>query len=80
MKAVETRIHERFRFQKEKFVTEEFREILPDVKVYENQTGIRVYFDYKENLVKFWEDQAKKAFTKSIPYSNQYGPLTTFFN
>lgn len=80
MKAVETRIHERFRFQKEKFVTEEFREILSDVKVYENQTGIRVYFDYKENLVKLWEDQAKKAFTKSIPYSNQYGPLTAFFN
>jgi len=80
MKAVETRIHERFRFQKEKFLTEEFREILPDVKVYENQTGIRVYFDYKENLVKFWKDQTKKAFTKSIPYLNQYGPLTAFFN
>ena len=80
MKAVETRIHERFRFQKEKFVTEEFREILPDVKVYENQTGIRVYFDYKENLVNFWEDQTKTVFTKSIPYSNQYGPLTAFFN
>jgi len=42
MKAVEMRIHERFRFQNEKFVTEEFREILPDVKDYENQTGIRV--------------------------------------
>jgi len=41
---------------------------------------IRVYFDYEENLVKFWEDQSKKAFTKSIPYSNQYGPLTAFFN
>jgi len=80
MEAVETRIHERFRFQKEKLVTEQFREILPNVKAYENQTGIRVYFDYKENLVKFWEDQTKKAFTKSIPYSNQCGPLTTFFN
>jgi hypothetical protein len=80
IKAVETQIHERFHFQKEKFVTEEFREILPDVKGYENQTGIRVYFDYKENLVKFWEDQAKKAFTKAIPYTNQYGPLTAFFN
>ena len=80
VKAVETRIQERFRFQKEKFVSEEFREILPDVKVDENQTGIRVYFDYKENLVKFWEDQAKKVFTKSIPYSNQHGPLTAFFN
>jgi len=80
MKAVETRIHERFRFQKDKFVTEDFREILSDVKVYENQTGIRVHFDYKDNLVKFWEDQTKKVFTKSIPYSNQYGPLTAFFN
>jgi len=80
MEAVETRIHERFRLQKEKFITEEFREILPDAKAYENQTGIRVYFDYKENLVKFWKDQAEKAFTKSIPYSNQYGPLTAFFN
>ena len=80
MKAVEMRIHERFRLQNEKFVTEEFREILPDVKDYENQTGIRVYFDYQENLVKFWEDQSKKAFTKSIPYSDQYGPLTAFFN
>ena len=80
MMAVETRIHERFRLQKKKFVTEEFREILSDVKAYENQTGIRVYFDYKENLVKFWEDQTKKTFTKSIPYSNQYGPLTAFFN
>lgn len=80
MKAVETRIRERIRFQNGKFVTEEFREILPDVKVYENQTGIRVYFDYTEDLVKFWEDQSKKTFTKSIPYSNQYGPLTAFFN
>ena len=80
MQAVATRIHERFRLQKERFVTEEFREILSDVKAYENQTGIRVYFDYKENLVKFWEDQTKKAFTKSIPFSNQYGPLTAFFN
>jgi hypothetical protein len=80
MKAVEMRIHERFRFQNEKFVTEEFREILPDVKDYENQTGIRVYFDYQENLVKFWEDQSKKVSTKSIPYSNQSGPLTAFFN
>jgi hypothetical protein len=80
MKAVETRVHEKFRFQNGKFVTEEFREILPDVKVYENQTGIRVYFDYTKNLVKFWEDQSKKAFTKAIPYSNQYGPLTAFFN
>ena len=80
MKAVETRIHERFHFQNHKFVTEEFREILPDVKDYENQTGIRVYFDYEENLVKFWEDQSKEAFTKSIPYSNQCGPLTAFFN
>ena len=80
MQAVETRIHERFRLQKEKFVTEEFREILPDVKAYENQTGIRVYFDYKDSLIKFWEDHAKKTFTKSIPYSNQYGPLTAFFN
>ena len=80
MKAVEMRIHERFHFQNGKFVTEEFREILPDVKAYENQTGIRVYFDYEENLVKFWEDQSKKSFTKSIPYSNQCGPLTAFFN
>ncbi len=80
MKSVEMRIHERFRFQNEKFVTEEFREILPDVKDYENQTGIRVYFDYEEHLVKFWEDQSKKAFTKSIPYSDQSGPLTAFFN
>jgi len=80
MKAVEMRIHERFHFQNGKFVTEEFREILPDVKDYENQTGIRVYFDHEENLVKFWEDQSKKVFTKSIPYSNQCGPLTAFFN
>jgi hypothetical protein len=80
LKAVEMRIHERFHFQNEKFVTDEFREILPDVKDYENQTGIRVYFDYQENLVKFWEDQSKKDFTKSLPYSNQCGPLTAFFN
>jgi hypothetical protein len=80
MKAVEMRIHERFHFQNEKFVTEEFREILPDAKDYENQTGIRVYFDYEKNLVKFWEDPSKKGFTKSIPYSNQCGPLTAFFN
>jgi len=36
MQAVATRIHERFRLQKERFVTEEFREILSDVKAYEN--------------------------------------------
>lgn len=80
MKAVETEIHEWLRFQKKKFVTEGFREILSDVKLYQNQTGIRVYFDYNENLIQFWEDQTTKDFTRSIPYSNQYGPLTAFFN
>jgi len=80
IKTIETRIHERFRYQNGRFITGEFREVLPNVKVYDNQTGIRVYFDYKEGLIKFWEDQTKKSWSRSIPYSNQFGPLTTFFN
>ncbi len=80
MKTVETSIQERFRPENGRFVTEEFREILPGVKLYENQTGIRVYFDYKEKLVKFWEDQTRQTFSRFMPYSNQLGPLTAFFN
>lgn len=80
MKTIETSIHEWFQYRNGRFITEEFREILPDVKVYENQTSIRVYFDYRKDLVKFWEDQTKETFSRSIPYSNQVGPLTAFFN
>lgn len=80
IKTIETRIHERLLYQNGRFITDEFREVLPNVKVYDNQTGIRVYFDYKEGLIKFWEDQTKKSWSRSIPYSNQFGPLTTFFN
>lgn len=79
IKTIETRIHERLLYQNGRFITDEFREVLPNVKVYDNQTGIRVYFDYKEGLIKFWEDQTKKSWSRSIPYSNQFGPLTTFF-
>jgi hypothetical protein len=80
IKTIETRIHERFRYQNGRFITGEFREVLPNVKVYDNQTSIRVYFDYRKDLVKFWEDQTKETFSRSIPYSNQVGPLTAFFN
>ena len=80
MKTIATQIHERFRLKERRFITEEFREIVPEVKVYQNQTGIKVYFDYNENLIKFWEYQTNKTFSKSMSLTNQVGPLTAFFN
>lgn len=80
LKAIETKLAERFHLKHGKFKTEEFKEILPDVKKYENQTGIKVYFDDNENLIKFWEDQTKEDYSKSIKYTNQVGPMTGFFN
>lgn len=80
VKAIETKISEKFHFKHGSFVTEEFKEILPKVKKYENQTGMKVHFDYKERRIKFWEDQTKKDFNKSIAYTGQVGPMTGFFN
>ena len=80
MMSVETRLEEEFRLKNNRFLTEEFREILPTVKTYENQSGIRICFDYIEDLVKFWEDQTKAEFSKSIKYTDQVGPMTGFLN
>ena len=78
--SIEKRLQERYRLKKNKFVTEELKEVLPMVKRDKNQSGFRVYFDYTENLIKFWEDQTKADFSKSIKYTNQVGPMTGFFN
>ena len=80
IKSVETRLQERYRLENKRFVTEELKEILPRVKKYENQSGIRVYFDHAEDLVKFWEDQTQAEFSKSMKYTTQVGPMAGFFN
>ena len=61
-------------------MTDELKEILPKKEKYKNQSAIRVYFDYTENLVKFWEDQTNANFSKSIKYTNEVGPMAGFFN
>lgn len=80
IKSIETRLQERYRLKNKKFMTDELKEILPKKESYKNQSGIRVYFDYTENLIKFWEDQTKADFSKSIKYTNQVGPMAGFFN
>jgi hypothetical protein len=80
IKSIETRLHERYRLKNKRFMTDELKEILPKKERFKNQSGIRVYFDYTENLIKFWEDQTKADFSKSIKYTNQVGPMAGFFN
>ena len=80
IKSIETRLQEKYRLKNKRFMTDELKEILPKKERYKNQSGIRVYFDYTENLIKFWEDQKKADFSKSIKYTNQVGPMAGFFN
>jgi hypothetical protein len=80
LKSIEARLQERYRFKNKRFMTDELKEILPKKEKYKNQSGIRVYFDYTENLIKFWEDQKDINFNKSIKYTNQVGPMAAFFN
>jgi hypothetical protein len=80
LKSIEARLQERYRLNNKKFMTDELKEILPKKEKYKNQSGIRVYFDYTENLIKFWEDQTNVNFNKSIKYTNQVGPMAAFFN
>ena len=80
IKSIKTRLQETYRLKNKRFLSEELKEILPNEKSYKNQSGIRVYFDYTENLIKFWEDQTKADFSKSIKYTNQVGPMAGFFN
>jgi hypothetical protein len=61
------------------FVTDEFKEVLPEKKPDENLTGIKVHFDYHEGRVKFWEDQQQEIFSRAMTYRDQMGPMTAFF-
>jgi len=80
VKGIETRLVERFRFDGKRFKTDVMEEILPGAKEYRNQTEIQVRFKYRDNLIQFWEDKRRSSFTRTLPYSNQIGPLTAFFN
>jgi hypothetical protein len=80
IKSIKTRLQERYRLKNQRFLTEELKEILPKEKSYKDQSGIRVTFDYTDNLIKFWEDQTKAEFSKAIKYTNQIGPMAGFFN
>ena len=80
IKSIKTRLEERYRLKNKRFLTKELKEVLPKEMNYKNQSGIRVTFDYTENLIKFWEDQTKADFSKSIKYTNQVGPMAGFFN
>ena len=80
MRSVETRLEEKFHLKEGRFLTQELKEILPAVKQYENQSGIRVRFDYVENSIQFWEDQTKTEFDQTLKYTGQVGPMTGFFN
>ena len=80
LNSIETRLQERYRLKNNRFMTDELKEILPKKEKYKNQSGIKVYFDYTENLIKFWEDQTNANFSKSIKYTNEMGPMAGFFN
>lgn len=80
MRSVETRLEERFHLKDGRFLTEELKEILPATKKYENQSGIRVHFEYDAKSIRFWEDQTTAEFNQSLEYTSQVGPMTGFFN
>lgn len=77
---VDTTIQETFFHGSNGFLTQELKEVLPEQKDYENQTGIRILFDYQRNVVDFWEDQNRKEPSRTISYEGQTGPLAAFFN
>jgi hypothetical protein len=60
-------------------VTDEFEEVLPEKKSHKNTTGIKVYFDYDEGQVEFWEDQEQETYGRAMAYKQQKGPMTAFF-
>jgi len=80
IKSVETVIQESMRLEAEGFRTIEFREILSASARQEGRSGMKVYFDYRERKIKFWEDKARQDFSRSMAYDGQVGPLTAFFN
>jgi len=80
VKGIETRLVEQFRYDGKRFMTDVLEEILPGAKEYQNQTAIQLKFNYRDNLIQFWEDKRLSSFTRTLPYSNQIGPLTAFFN
>jgi hypothetical protein len=79
MKAIDVIFVERFFRKGDIFVTDEFKEVLPEKKSGEKLTGIKVAFDYQEGRVKFWEDQALEIFNRAMTYQEQMGPMTAFF-
>jgi len=80
VKSIETKWIERFHVRDGRFRTNDLEEFLLADRYYANQTAIKVNFNYDEGLVKFWEDKNKKIFSRSMPYTDQVGPVTGFFN
>jgi len=80
IQGIETKLVERFHHDGGRFRTDLLEEILPEEKYYENQTAIKVYFDYEQQKIVFWEDKFDDSFSKILPYTGQMAPMTAFFN
>jgi len=80
IRGIEVKLFERFHPEGGRFRTDVLEEILPEKRDYANQTAIKVQFEYRDNVIQFWEDKFQESFTKTLPYTGQIGPLTAFFN
>lgn len=80
MEGIEVRLTEGIVLENGRFVTESLEEFLPEKKRYEDQTAIRIAFYRDSGRIVFWPDKAQPAISKAMPWTDQMGPLTAFFN
>lgn len=80
IRGIEIGLLERFHLHQGRFRTDLLEEILPETKDYENQTAIKVQFEYRQQVIRFWEDKLRDAFTQQMAYTGQIAPLTALFN
>ena len=80
VKTIKTTAIETFHVKKGKLLTDEFTEILRPKKSGEVRKGFRIFFDYDQNIVKFYKDSGQKNPTVTVKYEDQFGPLTAYFN
>lgn len=80
MEGIEVRLTEGLVMDNGRFVTESLEEFLPEKKRYATQTAIRIAFFRDSGRIVFWPDKAQPAISKAMPWTDQMGPLTAFFN
>ncbi|MBI9082108.1 MAG: hypothetical protein JEZ11_00840 [Desulfobacterales bacterium] len=80
MEGIEVRLTEGLVLDNGRFVTESLEEFLPGKKRYAGQTAIRIAFFRDPGRIVFWPDKAQPAISKAMPWTDQMGPLTAFFN